>query len=149
MKSLLPAALLLVPLTAAVARPPSAEPQAAPSAPSVQDAQAQQGLETRIAALENELAAEKRRHDETRELLARTLAYLDQQAQAAQKLLGTLDESEQQGFAVGENWQSRETLLAGFRGYWGAKATNLPKAPPAALPAPAAKAPVSRRPAPK
>lgn len=149
MKSLLPAALLLVPLTAAaVARPPGAEARSRVAA-QAQDAQAQQGLEQRVAALENELAAERRRHEETRELLAKTLAYLDEQARGAETLLGKLTESEDQGFAVGENWQSRETLLAGLRAYWGAKATNLPKAPVPAPAVPAPKAPVSKRAAPK
>jgi hypothetical protein len=140
MKTLLPAAVLLfVPLTAAVTRQTGAEVRGAPSAPDAK----QQGLEERVAALENELATEKRRHDETRELLAKTLAYLEEQTAAADKLLATLTESEAEGFAVGENWRSREILLAGFRAYWGAKSTNLPKAPKPAAPAPA---PMSQRP---
>jgi hypothetical protein len=144
MKTLLPAAVLLfVPLTAAVTRPTGTEVQGAHVAQGAQDAK-QQGLEERVAALENELATEKRRHDETRELLVKTLAYLEEQSAAADKLLATLTESEAQGFAVGENWRSREILLAGFRAYWGAKSTNLPKAPAkAAAPAPA---PMSQRP---
>jgi hypothetical protein len=143
MKTLLPAAVLLfVPLTAAVTRPTGAEVRGAPSVQGAPDAK-QQGLEERVAALENELATEKRRHDETRELLVKTLAYLEEQSAAADKLMATLTESEAEGFAVGENWRSREILLAGFRAYWGAKSTNLPKAPKPAAPAPA---PMSQRP---
>lgn len=96
-----------------------------------------QGLEARVATLESELAAEKKRHDEARLLLDQTLAYLEKQSRAAQTLLGVLEVSEQQGFAVGENWGSRVTLLAGFRAYWGDQQSGLPKlpAPPPQKPA--------------
>ena len=107
-----------------------AQPQAGASA---------QGLEARVAALEGELAAEKKRHDETRALLEQTLTYLEKQTRATQALLGVLDESEQQGFAVGENWRSRQTLLAGLRAYWNeqqAGVPRLPAPPPAKLIAP-------------
>ena len=95
---------------------------------------AAQGLEARVAALESELQTQKRREDETRALLDQTLAYLEAQAKASQTLLATLNEVEQQGFAVGENWRSRQTLLAGFRAYWGGAQTGLPKAPAPAKP---------------
>ena len=88
-----------------------------------------QGLEARVAALEGELVLEKKRHDEMRTLLEQTLAYLEKQNRAAQTLLGALDESELQGFAKGENWQSRQTLLVGLRAYWGDQQTGLPKVP--------------------
>jgi septal ring factor EnvC (AmiA/AmiB activator) len=147
MKTLLPVAVLsLLPLTAAFARQPDPSAAAIQAAPGSQES-AQQSLDERVAALEIELAAEKRRHDETRELLTKTLTYLEEQSAAADKLLATLTESEKQGFAVGENWRSRQTLLAGFRAYWGAKTTNLPKAPKPAVDKGAAKAPMSQRPA--
>lgn len=88
-----------------------------------------QGLEARVATLESQLQAERGRHDETRALLEQTLAYLEQNARAAQTLLGVLDVSEKQGFAVGENWHSRQTLLAGFRAYWGDAQAGIPKVP--------------------
>jgi hypothetical protein len=105
-------------------------------------AQAAQGtpqeLEARVAKLEGELATEKLRHDETRTLMMETLAYLEKQSRAAQALLLALDESERQGFAVGENWPARKTLLAGLRAYWNEE-QGVPKAPTAAkAPAPAA-----------
>lgn len=101
-----------------------------PASPrSVQGAQAGQGLEGRVATLESELMAERKRHDETRALLEQTLVYLDTQAKAAEALLTTLQESEDQGFAVGENWRSRQTLLIGLRAYWGGWKAGLPKAP--------------------
>ena len=96
-----------------------------------------QGLEARVATLETELAAEKKRNDETRMLLDQSIAYLDKQSKAAQALLGVLDASEKQGFAVGENWGSRVTLLAGFRAYWGDQVTGLPKLPSPPPPKPA------------
>jgi hypothetical protein len=113
-------------------------------APPAQAAQAgAQGLESRVAALEGELALEKKRHDETRALLDQTLVYLEKQGKAAQALLAVLDESEQQGFAVGENWRSRQTLLGGMRAYWTEQQAGAPKAP---APAPAKPATPARPP---
>lgn len=146
MKKLLPFAslLLLAPLLAAnwpTARAqapegPQGKPVVAPTAPAPQaDAQS---LEARVAALETALAAEKKKNDETRALLDQTLAYLDKQSKAAQSMLDVLGESEKQGFAVGENFHSRETLLAGMRAYWSEAQSGIPKAPappPAAKPA--------------
>jgi hypothetical protein len=86
-----------------------------------------QNLEARVAALESELAAEKKKHEETRALLEQALAYLEKQAKAAGSLLGTLDQSEQEGFTVGENWRSRQTLLTGFRAYWSEQQSGIPK----------------------
>ena len=103
-------------------------------------AAAPQELEARVASLEGELALEKKRHDETRVVLEQTLAYLEKQSKAAQTLLTVLDESEREGFTVGENWRSRQVLLVGMRAYWG-EAQGVPKAPapPAPPPAPARK----------
>jgi len=88
-----------------------------------------QGLEARVATLESELATEKRRGEEMRALLEQTLLYLDKQTKAAQAILPVLDESEQQGFAAGDNWRSRQTLLAGMRAYWGAVQSGAPRLP--------------------
>lgn len=106
-------------------------------AQAAQAGRAPQELEARVATLEGELALEKKRHDETRALLEQTLAYLEKQAKAAQALLVTLDESEREGFAVGENWRSRQILLAGLRAY-GSEEQGVPKAATAPTPAPAA-----------
>ncbi len=110
---------------------PTPPPQATQSSPPAQ------GLEARVALLESELAAEKQRHDETRMLLDQSLAYLEKQSKAAQTLLGVLDVSEKEGFAVGENWGSRVTLLAGLRAYWGDQQSGLPKLPAPPPPQPA------------
>jgi hypothetical protein len=107
---------------------------------------AQQTLEARVAALEGELALEKKRHEETRALLDQSLAYLERQSKAAQTLMGVLDESEKQGFAWGENWRSREILLAGFRAYWGGM-QGAPKAPEPPPEKPAVPARPTRQPA--
>ncbi len=125
MKKLLPAAsFLLLSALVAIALRASAPAQAA------QPAQGQ-ALEARVSTLETDLATERRRHDETRALLEQAVGYLDKQSKAAQALLTVLDESESQGFAVGENWRSRETLLAGLRAFWGSAQSGLPKLPEA------------------
>jgi len=129
MKKLLPAASLLVFSVFAAGLRASAPARAAQNAGG-------QGLEARVAALEGELASVKKSNEETQALLAQTLTYLDKQTKAAQTLLAALDEVEKQGFAVGENWRSRETLLAGMRAYWSGVGNGLPK-PPSAAAAPA------------
>jgi hypothetical protein len=96
----------------------------------------QQGLEGRVATLETQLALTSKRNDETRALLEQTLAYLDKQGTASDALLGVLDESEKAGFAMGENWHSRELLLAGLRAYLGTQ-KGAPKVPAAPAPPPA------------
>lgn len=132
MKKLLPVASFLLVSTSALLLLRASAPAQAAQQPGVQA----QGLEARVAALEMALAAEKQRNDETRAQLEQTLAYLDKQAKAAQTLLGVLDESEAQGFAMGENWHSRETLLAGLRAYWRGAEGGLPKPAAPAKPAP-------------
>lgn len=129
MQKLLPA-LVFVTLSGAIAFSSRA------STPSPSPQAGAQALEARVATLEGELAAEKKRHDETRALLEQTVTYLEKQTKAGQALLGALDESEQQGFAVGENWMARQTLLAGMRAFWNDQQTGLPKlpAPPPAKP---------------
>ena len=85
-------------------------------------------LEARVAALEQELGTLQ---EENAQLLARldkTQAYLQAQANAAAKMLETLDQSEAEGFTKGINYQSRETLLAGFRAFWKGVGTGVPKA---------------------
>ena len=133
MKKLLPLlSFLALSSVVALCLRASAPAQAAQSTPPTA-----QGLEARVATLETELAAEKKRNDETRMLLDQSIAYLDKQSKAAQTLLGVLDVSEKQGFAVGENWGSRVTLLAGLRAYWGDMQTGVPKLPPPPSPKPA------------
>ena len=143
MKKLLPLAafVILSPLALPLLRSEVAAqdphaPKAQPAAPPAQGET--QGLEARVVALEKELAARNQQNDETRVLLEQTLAYLDKQAKAAEAQLVVLDEAEKQGFAVGENWKSRETLLAGMRAQLKGQlgAPKLPPPPPAPRPAP-------------
>ena len=89
------------------------------SAPAQAQSNAQaQGLEARVAELETDLAAVKKKNEETRALLDQTLTYLEKETKAAQTLLSALDQCEKEGFAVGENWHARQTMLAGLRAYW-------------------------------
>jgi len=143
MKKLLPCAslLILAPFLASSLqdKTPSQPPQAA-------------GLEARVAKLEEELAAQKQKNEETRRLLEQTVAYLGGRAKGAQTLLGVLDQAEELGFTAGINFQSREALLAGWRAYWGETEKGLPKLPeppkePGATGAPATKAKASAAPA--
>jgi len=129
MKKLLPFVpfLLVLPFAASAAGPAR---EARGNAPTT----LQQDLTARVAALEEELAASKKKNDETRALLEQTLAYLETQVQGAKTLLTVLDESEREGFTPGINFRSRELMLAGFRAYWGGMQQGLPKVPPKAVP---------------
>ena len=140
MKKLLPFAAfaLLSPLALPLLRS-----EVAAQAPKVQQPAPQaeaeaQSFEARVVALEKELAAQKQSNEQMRTLLEQTLAYLDKQAKAATAQLAVLDEAEKQGFAVGENWKSRETLLAGMRAQLQGQlgVPKLPPPPPAPKPAP-------------
>jgi hypothetical protein len=100
---------------------------------------AAQGLDARVAALEGKLGALEKKNDETRLLVEETVTYLEKHGKAALTLTGALDQSKEEGFAVGENWKSRETLLEGLRAYLAEGQTGLPKLPappPAPKPTP-------------
>lgn len=100
-----------------------------------------QDVEARLAALEAKVAGFEKKNEETVKLVEQTVAYLEKQGKSAQTLAGVLDVVQEQGFAVGENWKSRETLLAGLRAYLAdnqAGVPKLPAAPAAAKPAPQA-----------
>jgi len=115
-------------------------------AAAVQAAQGQgQSIDARVATLETDLAAMRAKLDETHAQLEQTLAYLEKQSKAAERLVAALDEAEQQGFAVGENWKSRQTLLAGMRAYCGDQQNGVPKAPAATKTVPAKPAPAQQR----
>lgn len=101
-----------------------------------------QDLEARLAALEGKLATLEKKNEETRLLVEETVKYLEKHGKAAQTLTSALDQSKEQGFTVGENWKSRETLLEGLRAYLAEGQNGLPKL---AAPTPAPKpAPVQR-----
>lgn len=67
-------------------------------------------LEDRVARLETDLARQ-------RETVARLESALGELAEGAREMAETLDRSEAQGFTAGINYQSRETLLSGWRAY--------------------------------
>ena len=70
--------------------------------------------------------------------LATAVDFIEKHGKAAQTLTSALDQSKEEGFAVGENWKSRETLLEGLRAYLAEGQNGLPKlAPPPAAPKPA------------
>ena len=87
-----------------------------------QEARTQETLETRVTELENEL--ENSRAEVSALLVTATedaatvdaiVRYLRAQSVSATQMVKTLSTSESQGFAAGINFQSRETLLAGWR----------------------------------
>lgn len=101
---------------------------------------AAQGVEARLATLEAKLVAMEKKNEETRLLAEQTVLWIEKQSKASQSLAGVLDQAQAQGFAAGENWKSRETLLAGWRAQIAAAQEGLPKLPsppPAPKPAPA------------
>ena len=63
---------------------------------------------------------------EGRALIDQTVQYLEAQASSAMKLRSDLQVVEDGGFAVGQNWQSREDLLKGLRAYVDSQQKGLP-----------------------
>jgi hypothetical protein len=123
--------LLLVTLGAGSWRSAAAQEVAQDAAP---------GVDARLAALEAKVATLEKKNEESRLLVEQTVVWLEKHGKAAQTLNGVLDQAQEQGFAVGENWKSRETLLIGLRAYLATSQSDLPKlpaAPPAPQPAPA------------
>jgi len=111
-------------------------PAASAQEPAGQDPAAQ-GVEARLAALETKVAGLEKKNEETVKLVEQTVTFLEKQGKASQALAGVLDTCQEQGFAVGENWKSRETLLTGLRTYLADNQAGLPKlAAPPAKPAP-------------
>ena len=84
------------------------------------------GLESRVSALEAALADEEKAHAETRAILDQTVAYIQNQAKTAQKMMTVLDSAEAAGFTAGINFKSREMLLAGFRQTYGNAQKDVP-----------------------
>jgi septal ring factor EnvC (AmiA/AmiB activator) len=92
----------------------------------------------RLASLEQEVAAQKRANaqfvkelKEQRAQLDKTVRYLNEQAKAAEALVGTLEASEKAGFTFGINPESREVLLRGWREALAAAQKDVPAPPPA------------------
>jgi len=89
----------------------------------------QGALQERVATLEEALAAEKKANLETRSVLRQVQRYLEDQERAAKAMQETLKKAEEQGFAQGINFQSRETLLAGWRRALQAAQKGVPRLP--------------------
>lgn len=125
-------ALLLGILALAVPSSATAVPQVDP----------QVVVEERVAQLEKDLTLANARLialskdlESTRAALDQTLAYLGAQSKSAQAMEDVLAEAEAQGFAMGENFRSRQILLEGWRAQLDAQQQGLPKAAGAAAPA--------------
>jgi hypothetical protein len=73
----------------------------------------------RVDELEDELAA-------SRQLLDETVTYLSEQATAAREVKTMLQQVEDEGFTAGKNYQSRITLLDGWRAWSDGQQENLP-----------------------
>lgn len=107
--------------------PPPAKPPAAKPAnePKPSDAGSDlEALKQRQDALALELA-------QARAQVEKLSAYVNAQAEAAKAMEATLSEAERKGFAVGENFDSRRVLLAGWREQLATMQHNLPEAPAA------------------
>lgn len=63
---------------------------------------------------------------EARGLVDETVKYLEDQAAGARKLRGDLQAVEDGGFAVGQNWKSRQDLLDGLRAWIDGQQKGLP-----------------------
>jgi|GEM_PF-1359555 len=98
-----------------------------------QDSVQQDTLEQRVEQLEKELVevtASLEALTEAAEAEAAELdgisRYLQQQAAAAKTMVGTLATSESQGFTAGINYESRHTLLGGWRNQLAAAQKGVP-----------------------
>ncbi|MCZ6598848.1 MAG: hypothetical protein O7B99_14515 [Planctomycetota bacterium] len=100
-------------------------PAAAPQDPADKESG---NLATELAVLRQEVARQEA-------LLKDTLAYLQNQAEAAGKLDQVFDRSEELGFIAGINFNSREVLLSGLRAYTAAQRKGVPGAPKKPAPA--------------
>ncbi|MCB9915383.1 MAG: hypothetical protein H6828_09570 [Planctomycetes bacterium] len=107
---------------------------------SAQNARAPQAdLDQRVEALENELVAAraelvglKQEVEAASARMERVAKWADAQAKAADGLAKALDEAERQGFTAGINFESRVTLLAGWRKALGEAQKGLEEKPAAA-----------------
>ena len=57
------------------------------------------------------------------------VTYLEAQSKESEAMLGVFDLVQEQGFTAGINYQSRETLLDGFRAFMRAKQNDVPTLP--------------------
>ncbi len=90
----------------------------------------QSTLEKRVAALEAVVAEQKQINQDLHVRLEETIVYLDKMRASGQALLADLVQVEELGFTAGINYQSRELILAGFRGYLSAQQSGLPTVVP-------------------
>lgn len=87
-----------------------------------QSSQEEADLRQRVELLEQQLAEARTEVDGLKDALTQNTQSLDQltrwveaQSKSAAAMASTLDSAEAQGFTAGINFESRETLLAGWR----------------------------------
>jgi len=131
--------LLLLTLAATAGRPAASAQEPAKQGAPAQD------VEARLTALEAKVAGLEKKQEESVKLVEQTVTFLEKQGKSSQTLAGVLDVCQEQGFAVGENWKSRETLLTGLRAYLADGQAGLPKMPAPAKPATQPAQPARRR----
>jgi chromosome segregation ATPase len=85
-------------------------------------------LEERIGALESKVTALEGSVAESKTLVESCVQYLQAQAGGAKQLAAALDQVESEGFTAGQNFRSRELLLAGLRSWIERQQENLPSA---------------------
>lgn len=102
-----------------------------------QEAQDNQTLVQRVELLEKELEQTKATLQGLSEAAVAQAAetdaitkYVQQQSEAAARMVDTLSSSESQGFVKGINFTSRETLLSGWRTLLGSAQKGVPGARP-------------------
>lgn len=128
------AALLCAITFAQEVRPPAPPPQGNPPAGKTgTDSKPAPGAGADAAS---DLEALKQKQDalalevaQARLQIEKLSAYVIAQAEAAKAMEATLAEAERKGFAVGENFDSRRVLLAGWREQLSALQQNLPEPP--------------------
>lgn len=112
---------------------PSVAPAAQDPAPGGQGGDRVAALEAEVATLKLEIERLTAESEVTAVKAAQLEAGLASVAQAADALSRVLDRSEQQGFTAGINYESRVTLLAGWRRYLSTVSSAAPQpAPPGA-----------------
>ena len=86
-------------------------------------------LEERVAELEAQLLVLRKEDAAAQARLDQVSRYLEAQAQGGKALASQLDRVEELGFAKGINYESRQVLLAAFRGFTAGLQKGLPAAP--------------------
>ena len=128
MKQTLPALLALA-LTSALCLSalslPSVIAQETPAA--VVGVQTDDDVESRLAALEQELKDLKLANKKQEALLEQAVKYMESQAASGAKLSAAMDRIDSMGFTKGINFKSRELMLAAFKAHCAALQKDVPR----------------------